>query len=124
MKIKSRIKSLIHRICKFILSIDEKESKSTPQYTPEYTKLSAPTNPKDSPWFCFERRTGNTTRIIDWSIQELFTNGECFVVDHYGTREASIYAYNITLSRLKNEHGLQEKDLILNRGKYRIKLKK
>lgn len=56
------------------------------------------------------RRSGQTTRIVDNLIQELFTTGECRPYDHYisdnnsQNRKLSIMVADIVIRRLTFEH--------------------
>lgn len=60
------------------------------------------------------RRVGNTTRLIDVEIQELFQEGSTLVWDHAeridGKNMAHEDHYRRLLRRLKDEHGLSLKD--------------
>lgn len=64
----------------------------------------------DCPDFKFSnrRRSGNTTRQVDSSIQWLFRHrGQYLSVrDHYGSRESSELLLRKIVQRLKAEHGL------------------
>lgn len=51
-----------------------------------------------------ERRSGNSTRLVDNAIQLLFTHGWIKVIDHYGGREASKFLFKRVIQRIKNEH--------------------
>ena len=53
-----------------------------------------------------ERRSGNTTRLVDNAIQILFNNQICIVEDHWTSTNNTINSYllNIIINRLKNEH--------------------
>ncbi len=53
------------------------------------------------------RAVGNTTRLVDYYIQELFNNFGKFIKvrDHYPLREADEYLYHRILNRLVIEHG-------------------
>lgn len=53
------------------------------------------------------RRAGNTTRLADWYIQELYNKKEIKVQDHYydkNNRQPSKILFDIILGRLKTEH--------------------
>lgn len=52
-----------------------------------------------------KRRSGQTTRIIDHLIQELFTNGEAVVFDHFDKLECRMRVADIMKRRLDMEHG-------------------
>ena len=53
-----------------------------------------------------ERRSGQTTRLIDAAIQKLFTTGEAEVFDHYsGGWESRVLIAKKMLKRLQLEHG-------------------
>lgn len=50
------------------------------------------------------RRTGQSTRLIDKYIQELFTNGSVIISDHYDSEDADIWLLDRFLTRLYIEH--------------------
>lgn len=78
---------------------------------------------KDRPELNSERRTGNTTRLADWYIQELFTKGEIKVQDHYynpNNRQPSIMLYRIIVDRLYMEHRWIKDKIKLDRKKLTI----
>lgn len=51
------------------------------------------------------RRTGQTTRLVDQFIQELYQNGKTRVYDHMNdNEEARENIYNRVLKRLSMEH--------------------
>jgi len=51
------------------------------------------------------RRSGNTTRIIDEAVQELFENGKVRILDHNDTRMSHRYILDKFIKRLDSEHG-------------------
>ena len=55
---------------------------------------------------CKNRRTGRTTRAIDAVIQELFNGKEVTIMDHYGTKEASLHMAHRVIHRLEIEHNI------------------
>lgn len=58
-------------------------------------------------WYGRQRRIGNTTRIVDRAIQDLFITGEAKIIDHYengNNKDANKHALKITINRLRNEH--------------------
>lgn len=62
------------------------------------------------------RRKGNTVRIIDELIQELFTKCKCVCYDHpnqYGDNQhqRDKEVFKKVLTRLKNEHGVRGEDI-------------
>jgi hypothetical protein len=74
------------------------------------------------------RRKGNTTRIIDELIQELFTKGKCTCYDHpnqsrdnQNARDKAVLKK--VLSRLKHENGFSENDLKVGIMSLTIELK-
>jgi len=69
-----------------------------------------------------ERRTGETTRLIDFFIQELFTKGEVEVYDHHPSRDADINTFIRVLSRLKYEHNYDTRCIEIDRKNLTIKL--
>ena len=50
------------------------------------------------------RRSGETTRLADSHIQDLFNFGETVVHDHYNTNLSHKELFDKVLSRLKTEH--------------------
>lgn len=50
------------------------------------------------------RRRGNTTRIVDEAIQQLFERGMVCVIDHAGMDQPSTRAFNILRDRMEREH--------------------
>lgn len=50
------------------------------------------------------RRCGETTRIADRLIQNLFLYGEAEIEDHHDSRESNKDLLDIIANRLKNEH--------------------
>lgn len=50
------------------------------------------------------RRIGNSTRLIDQYVQELFTKGEIQVFDHFDTQESHESLFKRVLNRLGFEH--------------------
>lgn len=50
------------------------------------------------------RNSGRTTRMADQLIQELFTNGEITVQDHYNQDSAHHYLLRVIVRRLEFEH--------------------
>ena len=54
------------------------------------------------------RRKGRSTRIADRAIQDLFTNGNCLIRDHWHSYEADRILLNRVLDRLKLEHYIDE----------------
>jgi hypothetical protein len=72
-----------------------------------------------------ERRSGRTTRLIDYYIQELFIRGETTVMDHH--RSESFYTKNVVfkklLKRLSFEHQIYKEDLIISNNTISIKNK-
>jgi hypothetical protein len=71
------------------------------------------------------RRSGQTTRIVDAAIQELFTAGSVIIKDHHPTIEADRHAYLVFRRRLKDEHNIGSEDLIISEGnRFTIQLKK
>lgn len=78
---------------------------------------------KEIPFRTIGRRTGNTTRLVDQFIQDLFIYGECKVYDHYPTRQASMMVYESVLKRLRNEHNHVWDHLEINKSRLTIRLK-
>ena len=82
------------------------------------------------PIFIDERRVGNTTRIIDYLIQKLFIEGECYCYDHYRnttnpdiTARIKEHTFGLVLRRLNFEHHIDSENLIIDRKYFTIKLK-
>jgi hypothetical protein len=69
------------------------------------------------------RRVGNTTRLIDFYIQDFFTKGKCVVIDHYDTQESHKRIFDLVLRRLRIEHNIQVCDLFLDKNRHAIRLK-
>lgn len=60
------------------------------------------------------RRSGNTTRLVDKAIQDLFSGCIIKAEDHYEREVGDRDLYFKILKRLKHEHNLLDKDLDLN----------
>ncbi len=75
-----------------------------------------------------QRRSGNTIRIVDELIQDLFTKGECACYDHYG--DGTLDTRNrrkkdvmrMVLRRLESEHGGFHDIVEFNQKTFTIKL--
>ena len=52
------------------------------------------------------RMVGNTTRLVDYYIQELFKGGEVRIHDHYGSKQADRDLISRIRQRLTIEHGI------------------
>jgi len=70
------------------------------------------------------RKCGNTTRIVDSLIQELFTKGECKIYDHHPSRNDRIRVFSIVLERLFKEHKLVSEDIQIDYQNFTLKLTK
>lgn len=72
------------------------------------------------------RRVGNSTRIVDALVQDLFTKGECYYWDHADREDnnALEHTLNILTSRLHNEHHIHRKDYNINYKERKITLYK
>jgi hypothetical protein len=75
-----------------------------------------------------ERRCGNTTRQIDFAIQELFNGKIVFVRDHYGSnKEQNGHIMRRLIDRLLNDHNYTSKglesDFIIDKDNFTIELK-
>lgn len=77
------------------------------------------------------RRQGNTTRLVDSAIQDLFSGAKIKVLDHYDNGQnskANLTLYNKILDRLNFEHKITTKfgnsqyKLALNRSELTIEL--
>lgn len=75
---------------------------------------------KEIPFRIPGRRMGNTTRLIDSFVQDFFIKGECKVYDHYNSTDSNRRVLQLVLLRLKNEHGIKEKDIKLDRNRLTI----
>jgi len=65
--------------------------------------------------YTYGRGTGNTTRLVDHTIQILFEGKECLILDHYdfgNNRKANEALINRILRRLDIEH-----DITIENGK-------
>ena len=71
----------------------------------------------------FDRRSGNSTRLLDYYVQKLFQDGEVKISDHHPTRQASELLYKHFLRRLNIEHNLTDKDIYFNNSNLLVKLK-
>ena len=58
-----------------------------------------------------KRRTGETTRILDNAVQELFNTGSVKLRDTHENSNAGRHILNTLLKRLKIEHNIEQKDL-------------
>jgi len=73
-----------------------------------------------------EIRTGQTTRLADKYIQQLFTKGKIQVRNHYSERLSdNDHLFGIIIKRLFDEHfhGGQRDSLIVNNGLHQISIK-
>lgn len=63
------------------------------------------------------RRCGNSTRIVDLLVQELFTTGQCNYWDHADRvgNMALDRTLRVLQRRLYNEHGLRPPEYKINR---------
>lgn len=62
-----------------------------------------------------QRRCGNTTRIADKIIQDLFKGKLCRVLDHHPTELMARFLMNIVVKRMEMEHRhVYEKALCIN----------
>jgi hypothetical protein len=62
------------------------------------------------------RRKGNTTRIADKVIQDLFNGRLCRIVDHYPSLDCARLLLDQIMKRLQSEHRLvYDKYLFLNK---------
>ena len=69
------------------------------------------------------RKTGQTTRIVDQAIQDLFTNGEVIITDHTDFikyPQMRMCTLDIVIRRLKLEHEYTYQSIKVDRKKYRI----
>lgn len=72
------------------------------------------------------RRSGRTIKLVDKAVNELFTNGEAIVKDHYDSRESHTDLLKLIIRRLHTEHGLNAEvnyDVEIERNYYKIYLK-
>lgn len=74
----------------------------------------------------YTRRAGNTTRQIDYAIQELFKGNIVICLDHYQVgehRPMNEYLMRRILSRLEFEHGMGSKGAVVDKQNLTIYLK-
>ncbi len=69
------------------------------------------------------RRSGNTTRLIDAAIQNLFRGETILCLDHAGHLSAHNDLIHRILRRLSIEHSIDGDDVVVNFDKKTIKLK-
>lgn len=50
------------------------------------------------------KQSGRSTRLVDKYIQDLFTDGEVVITDHYDTKASHIFLLHRVLKRLESEH--------------------
>lgn len=67
--------------------------------TPNYLEIN-----EEEYYSLMDRRTGRSTLLIDYYIQELFTCGIVAIFDHHETREAHRDLLHRVLKRLELEH--------------------
>lgn len=60
-----------------------------------------------------ERKTGQSTRILDKAIQQFFIYGEVDLADHIGTKRMRDWILQRFLDRLSLEHSIYKKDLYM-----------
>jgi hypothetical protein len=71
------------------------------------------------------RRVGNTTRLLNYYIEELFTKGEIVVKDHHNSYVISKVLFNKIIKRLEFEHNfIKNKHFSTNYLSLEITLKK
>jgi hypothetical protein len=71
------------------------------------------------------RRVGNTTRLLNYYIEELFTKGEIVVKDHHNSYVISKVLFNKIIKRLEFEHNfIKNKHFSINYLSLEITLKK
>jgi hypothetical protein len=68
-------------------------------------------------------RSGRSTRIVDSAIQTFFQNGIVTIFDHHNTNRSNQGLLKRFLSRLKNEHGLDDKSVEVDSVKLTAKMK-
>lgn len=70
------------------------------------------------------RRIGNTTRLVDYYIQELFLRGTAKVLDHHGGDSPNHLSHImiIIINRLQHEHRMNNKDYKIDTNKQTITL--
>jgi len=68
------------------------------------------------------RRSGRTTRLIDSSIQELFSRGYVICRDHYPTKKMAKYVFERVLKRVYAEHESITRDLKIDRNNFILAL--
>ena len=70
------------------------------------------------------RRVGNTTRIVDNAIQDLFNTGTCICRDNIDVKEAHYEVYKKIDTRLKTEHYSTWRTTITDHKTWTISLSK
>ena len=60
------------------------------------------------------RKIGQTTRIVDKTIQNFFKHGEVNLSDHYPGHQMQRYVLGIFLHRLEMEHHIALEDLYIS----------
>ncbi len=74
-----------------------------------------------------ERSKGNTTRIVDWYINKLYTinklNESIKIIDHHDNVSARHYCFNMFIQRLQVEHKHIINFLDINKENFTIKWK-
>lgn len=69
------------------------------------------------------RRSGNTTRLVDTAIQNLFRGETILCLDHNGHNTADTTLMEKILRRLSIEHSIDRDEVVVNFDKKTIKLK-
>lgn len=69
------------------------------------------------------RMTGNSTRLIDFYIQKLFTEKEIQVQDHYPEKKAHKLLFVRILKRLEFEHNLSKRQEQFEIDKLKLTIK-
>ena len=60
-----------------------------------------------------DRRSGQTTRLVDKAIQDFFKHGEIDLADHHPGHKMKRHILSIFLHRLEMEHGISLEDLYI-----------
>ena len=106
---------------KVLRHIDRVVHSFTPTNRKVVTTLEAMTHDKQ-----YQRRAGNTTRQIDYAIQQLFEGNVVICFDHYQTgehRPMNEYLLRRILGRLSFEHNMDSGGVVVDKQNLTLYLK-
>lgn len=69
------------------------------------------------------RRSGRTTRLVDWAIQQLFSGNTVTIADHHESFDNQKRLVKLVANRLQNEHNVRASDLDYDYNENTLKLK-